>query len=214
MKTRLIILSILLLGKTLLAVNDSTYQNRKILKLNFTQLIFSEADFYFEYFKKANSSIEGGIGIIMPAKHYANDFFFMPYNENIFYYQGIMLSVQYKFYNKRGMYISPLIKSRFLYYNNVWVTRRGEGMTYWYESLEDSRKQTHTLELLFGIQSKNKFNADFYFGFGLRFISMNIDMKDYTGNYLAGSGGGGYLMPTFHLGVKFGLDISKSKFNK
>lgn len=190
---------------------DSTKTFQNNIKVNISMLIFSEFDLTYEHFLKSGKSIETGIGIVFPAKHYANNFFTMPYNSEIFYHYGVMVSAQYKIYNKQGrMYLSPLFKYKFLYYNNQWISRHtGEGMTYYYETLEDSRKQTISLQILWGLQSKSKFKVEFYSGVGGRCIISHFNKKDFRGTLDIHNPGvctNIYLTPTLHMGIKMGLN--------
>jgi hypothetical protein len=205
-----LILFNLLFCSSLFAESDSTKAVQRNIKLNLGMLIFSEFDFTYECFLKPDKSIETGIGIVFPAKHLQGTSTLFDKPEN-FYSYGVIISSQYKKYFGKRIYISPLFKYKFLFYNNQWISRHtGEGAYIYYETLEDCRRQTFSLQLLFGIQSKRKFKIDFYTGFGGRCIFTIYNEKDFrktpTIRY-PGIYNDIYFTSTFHMGLKMGLSF-------
>jgi len=196
------------------AINDSVPSRNNILKLNITQLILSEVDLSYEYCLPSTNSLETSIGLVFPSE------IFKSLHEENFHYNGFMISTQYKLrllkkVSENFFYFSPLFKFKYLYYDDQLIKRRtGEGAYIYFSTLEDSRKQTYTLELLFGVQNRNKFILDFYMGIGIRCISFQKDKKEFSNNYpdqvfYSYPSNDTFFRPTVHLGLKFGFDYRK-----
>ncbi len=182
----------------------------KVFKFNVTQVVTGEFDFSYEHFIDEKKSIEAGFGLINPAPY-------LQFIGNKFFYQGFTVNADYKTFGQKGIlkdvYLSPLFRYRYLYYDKEFVSHSdieyGE-----HEILETSDKQTYTLALLIGVQHRRTYVVDVYMGLGFRFYSENTEefknddlynLYYWRPNIEKTSA----FFPTFHFGVKIGLDFNR-----